>query len=307
MAEPLKPLLTRRRSIGATVETTSGTFIASTVPLAATEVFDVKCDVQDFFADTKRTPQGLYGGESDAAAGKQMGKISFKIRVRPGDQTLPLLTGASMVLAAGTYSPTSDIGAKKTWSVDVWEDGRVKKMAGCSWNVKFTFKAGSYLIAEFDGMGIWEGTGDTAMPAQAALNAAGYVCLGTTLTFGGTALPMIETANIDLGMKPEPRESIVSSYGVISTIIGNDFEPKITLDPEARRVADSDSYGALLAGTTGALVIAVTSNTHTFTITAARAQRRMVADQNRGTRAVDQLDITPLVSAGDDALTLNET
>jgi hypothetical protein len=303
-AEPRPPLLGRKKLVGATEEGTSGTFGTVTSALGA-NIYDVKCEPGDFFAGNEREPAGNYVGRVASVVGKQMGTLSYTMDVAPGGPFLSLLTGAGYLSTDGTYAPMSDLSSRKTWSLKCWEDGRCKKLAGAVCKVTINMEDGKKLTAKFEWTGVWLTPIDEAMPAQAPITAAPYVCKGITLTVASAAIAHVSKISVDLGSEPEERESLAAAAGIAHYLIG-EIIPKITMDPEARKVADQDAYGAYLAGGTAALSSALASGSNTLTIAAPAVQRTKVSDGARGKRLTDELELQCCNSSGDDALTLLE-
>jgi hypothetical protein len=296
--------LGRKKLVGATEETTSGTFATVSAALAA-NIYDTKCEPGDFFAGNEREPSGNYVGRVASVAGKQMGTLTYTMDVSPTGPFLSLLTGAGYKASTGTYAPASDLSARKTWSLKCWEDGRCKKLAGAVCKVTVDMEDGKKVTAKFEWTGVWVTPIDEAMPAQAPITAAPYVCRGITLTVGAAAIAHVNKISVDLGSEPEERESVTAAAGIAHYLIG-EIIPKITMDPEARKVADQDAYGLYLAGGTAALSAALTSGANTLTIAAPAVQRTKVSDGTRGKRLTDELELQCCNSSGDDALTLVE-
>ncbi len=305
MAEPNPPLLGRKKLVGATQETTSGTAATVTAALAA-NCYNIKCKPGDFFADGKRQPQGNFMGSVASISSKQSGTVSFDMEVIGGGPFITLLTGAGYKLTTGTYAPSSDMSTRKTWTVVVWEDGRRKQITGAACKITLEGVNGAKLIAKFEWTGFWVTPIDEAMPARAPIATIPYMSRSMTCTMAAAAIAHISKYSIDLGSNVEERQSITASTGIAHYLV-TDIDPKIKLDPEARKVADMDAYGLLLAGTPVALVLVLTSGAHSLTITAAAAQRQSVDDGERDKKLTDDIDLLCTVSAGDDALTFTET
>ncbi len=306
MAEPFAPLLTRKKLLGGTEETTSGTAAIVSAALSNTIVYDVKLVPIDFFADGKRMPSGNYLGTVDAIGGKRLGKLTFKQEIRNGDQFVPMLTCAGYKLTTGVYAPTTDMASRKTWSFAVWEGGRRKGLKGASGTCKISGSNGGRNFAEWEITGVWIAPIDEAMPAQAPINSTSYLASSATFTVAGAAFPLISKYGLDLGNSVEPRESITSADGVLHTMV-TEREPKFTVDPEARKVADNDAYGLMLAGTTGALVLTLTTGNGSLAIAAPRMQRLTISDDDRGGKLVDGIVFGLNASSGDDELTFTQT
>lgn len=302
-AEPRPALLARKKLIKDAEETTSGTH--TTVSILAANLYDVKCEPGDFFSEGERMPDGNYLGRVSSVRGKLPGTLSYKMHVAPTGPFLARLTGAGYKSSTGTYGPNSDLSTRKTWSHEVYEDGIMKILDGAACKVTLDAEDGKPLVANFDWSGIWGAVTDAAMPSQAPITAQPYICRGITLTIGGAAIAKVNKVTFDLGADVEEREDITAASGIAHYLVG-EIIPKITLDPEARKVADQDAYGLFLAGTTAALVAVFTSGANTLTITAPAIQRRKVGSDERGKRALHSLEVDCCNSSGDDALTLVE-
>lgn len=306
MAEPYSPLLGRKKQVGLTEESVSGTAATVTAGIAA-NCYNIKAEPGDFFADGKRQPQGNYIGSVPSIAGKTMGTISYTMEVLGGGPFLLHLTGCGYKASTGTYAPSSTMSDRKTWTVVVWEDGRRKQLNGASCTVKLKGSNGngSKLTAEFNWSGVWVTPIDEAMPARAPITTTPYMCKGMTATIGAAAFANVANFEIDLGAEVEERQSITAASGIAHYLV-TDIDPKITLDPEARLVANMDAYGLMKAGTTFALILAFTNGSTTLTITAAAAQRQKVSDGERDKKLTDAIELLCCNSSGNDALTLVE-
>ncbi len=305
MAEPYAPLLTRKTTLGGTQETTSGTAATITAPFSATTCYDIKMESEDFFAGGERKPDGNYIGNVDSVTGQQMGKLTWKQDLRNADTFVALLTGCGFKLDTGVYGISSDMSTRKTWSFAVWEDGRRKGLKGASGTFKIVGKAGQRVTIEWTWRGIWIAPIAEAMPAQAPIQTVSYFASSVTCTLGGAAIPMTEMFEIDGGAVVSDREHFVSASGVLHTLIA-EMKPMIKLDPEARKVGDLDTYGLLLAGTTAAFNLVLTTGATTLTIAAPRVQRVQVNGQDRKGKRIDALQLQCNISSGDDALTFTQ-
>lgn len=304
-AEPRPPLLGRKKLVGLTEEATSGTAATVTAAVAA-NFYDIKAEAGDFFAEGKRQPQGNYMGSVASIAGKQMGTIEYTMEVLATGPFLIYLTGAGYKLTTGTWAPSSDMTTRKTWTVVVWEDGRRKSIRGAACKITLEGSNGAKLTAKFSWSGVWITPIDEAMPARAPIQTTPYMSRGMTVTMAAANIANCSKYSIDLGPNVEERQSLTDSTGIVHYMV-TDIDPKIMLDPEARKVADMDAYGLMLAGTTVALVLAVTDGTNTLTITAAAAQRQKVTEGDRDKKMTDAVELLCAVSSGDDSLTLAET
>lgn len=307
-AEPQPPLLARKALIKCGDETTAGA-LAGTLALLGANVYNVKCRPGDFFAENTRQPAGNYLGQVAAIVGRQEGLLTFDMDVAPGGPLLVdnasfgALTDLCGYAGSGTVTPSSDQGARVYKSFEVYQDGLKKVILGAAGNITVDFNDGQIVKAHLDIKGVWGGATDVAMPAQAPITAGPFVARGMTITIGGSVPAMINALRLDLGAAVEQRESLTASAGIAHQIV-TEILPKATLDPEARKVADQDAFGQLLAGGTAALAVALVSGGHTLTLAAPAMQRMSVGDEERGKRATHPIEVNLCVSAGDDALTL---
>lgn len=298
------PLLSRRKIVGATEETTSGTAATVTAALAD-NFYDAACDPENLFPEGPRAPLGHYLGGVDAVLGQRQGRMRFTQEIRAGGAFLPFLTGAGWLLATGTYKPTSLMGSRKTWSLGLFEDGVKKLIYGAAGNCSIAIREAQRVTASWDWMGIWSAPTDVALPTRAPINSAPYVARSVTLTIGGSAIPLHNEVSIDLGATVSPREDIGVAAGINHFYI-SDINPRVTIDCEATLVATLDQYGLLLGGTTAALSIVLTSGATTLTIAAPRVQRLEVGSGDRGGKLTNPITLACLNSSGDDALSFTE-
>jgi len=77
--------------------------------------------------------------------------------------------------------------------------------------------------------------------------------------------------------------------GIAHAIIG-DYNPEISIDPEAALVADYDYFGAYLAGTTAVISLVLTDGTDIVTFTFPKVQYKEIKEGNRG--GIQIYDIT---------------
>lgn len=299
------PLVARRKLIGATIETTKGT--AATVSAALDGAFsDVVCEPVDLFSEGERRAQGAHLGTSASVLGMKAGRLTFRHEWRHGDAFATLAQACGFELATGVLTPKSDITLHKSLTFKVWEGGRVKTIIGAMGT--FSIEPGGpgqRVFINWEFSGIWVDPADDAMPSQAPITGQPYRAAGVVLTFGGSSLPQISTWNLNVNNEVEPRQDILQASGIKHYIV-SDRGPTITLDPEARLVAQHDAYGDLADGVTGALQMVLTGAGGTMTIDAARAQRTGVADATRDNKLTDDLTLALHASSGDDDLVFTE-
>ncbi len=309
MAEPETPLFRRKALVGGSEEDTPGTAKTISAALVASSIYDAVCEPLDMHGDSARQPQGHYLGSVAAMVGKRLGRLTFRMPMRYGDQALPMLTGAGFKLDTGTYKPTSDWDSRKTWTLALWEDGRKKQIHGATCDVRFEWGGGvgREVWATFEWTGVWDAPTDQAMPAQAPSvhTTAYYVSRGATFTIAAAAAPLIGSGSVMLNNTIEEREDITSTTGVLHTFVGA-RDPQIRLPHEARLVADGAPYADLIADTEEAFSLAFTDEAgspKTLTIAAPKIQKIAVADGERNQKRLDDVTYRCNASSGDDELT----
>ena len=291
------PLGRRKKLIGALVESTAGTENEPTAALGM-NIFDAKMAPDGMYPES-RLPQGNYLGTSDRIIGLQKGKLTFRWEAAHADALLTLIQGCGFS-AAGV--PLSSIASMASLSMALWEDGRKKRMRGCSGTLSIEGSSGGKFMGTEDFDGVWVQTEDEAMPALSPLTATVFRVAGLTLTLGGAALPGINQVTISIGAQVEPRQDVTNAAGVLHYAV-LDINPTVQLDPESRLVAGHDGYGLLLAGTTGVFQAVLTDGaSKTLTIDGIRAQRTEISDGEREGKVTDPITLELHNSAGNDSL-----
>jgi len=132
---------------------------------------------------------------------------------------------------------------------------------------------------------------DEAMPTPAApINTACYVASGMTLTLGGSAIPHNSKFTIDLGLSTNEREDLTVATFVRHFMVDG-WKRRISLDPEARLVAEFDSHGGYMTAATAALVLALVSGGSTLTISAPRVQRVGISEDARSGKMTEPIEL----------------
>lgn len=306
MADTVPSLLLRKKVLGGTEETTSGTFPTVSTALGSTHVYDPKMIPQGIVDNGKRMPAGNYLGNYNAFATQRLGQLTFRQELRHGDKFVEMLTGAGFKLATGTYAPTSDMSSRKTWGFKLWEDGRLKALAGAAADFTISLVNGQIAFCDWTWSGVWVQPTDTTLVSQAITNTSPYLVKSMTLTVGGAEVAHISTLTIAMNNTVEMREDVTSAAAFIHGIV-TERAPTLTADHEARLVATRDVFGLLLAGTTAAISVVLTDGSNTLTIAVPVAQIINVGDDARGGRLVDTITYQANASSGDDEITFTES
>ena len=153
------PLLTRKRVIKVLLETTKGEKIAAT---SAVLVFDL--DIHPTSPFEERKGSGLYRGHTvKGVLGERSGVCSFRTELRANgsggmDAGLAvLLQACGLKKTSETYQVHSTHADDETISIDIWEDGVKKGLAGVSGNVTFEGEVGKRLFCNFEFSGVHPG------------------------------------------------------------------------------------------------------------------------------------------------------
>lgn len=290
MAINSPPLSSRRKHLGAALAndiTTDSSVI--TQPLAGTQFEELSMRPDGIFDGMERRPLGGGGGTSDELPGMQKGVCEAAWKLRHGDGLFTLLQASGYTVAGNVATYSASLADRQLLDLKLWEDGRAKFMTGCNLtSLRLEGEAGGYVMARAEMRGIWIDTADEAMPSDPAITKAILQAKAMTLTDGGAALPLMSRFNLDLNLETAPRPTLVNAYALAMYLV-EDYAPVLEVDPEARRVADEDSYGKLLAATTAAVSLELTDGTNTVGLGMPKAQRTGVGTGSRDKKLTDPL------------------
>jgi hypothetical protein len=297
-------MLERLRLIKVILESSKGTYVTPTQDLL---VFDLDCNPATEHED--RLGAGKFLGWNNVGVhGSEIGRCKFRAELRGNGTTgveaglAILLQGCGAKLTTATYTlPTSSITNQKTISIAVYEDGKLKSMAGCMGTVSIEASIpGKAVYLSFEFAGLWRTVADAALPTFTPSTAKPMKMSG--FTTGGTARP-ISRFGLDFGGQnvplPNPNSTgQISSYGITQML------PKMTVDPDQALVAGWDIDGVRQAKTTFAAVATFTDAVTTITFTFAACQITTVEDAGRDGIWAARLNLNLLNNTGDDAVTI---
>lgn len=302
------PLLTRKRVIKVTIETTKGTKVAGT---SAIRVFDLEINSTAPFEERKGS--GLYLGNTEAGIlGELSGSCSFKAELRGNgasgmDAAIAILLQAcGFKKAVEVYTLSSTLSDHKTISIDVWEDGRKKGLAGASGIVTFEGEVGKRMMCNFEFFGRWVAPIDEALPAYVPGTETPLRLQAGTFTLATEAIK-IAKYGLATGANVIMRGDVSAAGGIDHYMI-TDFDPVVSLDPEADLVAGHDYHGIWLAGTEAAVSLAIGGGAlDTITIAQPKVQYRELRESDRN--GIQIYDLTGQCNhdSGDDAVTITVT
>lgn len=306
------PLNMRRKAVGMTVESTSGTAETPSAALANTLVLVASCNPTGVFDGGESRPIGQHGGAGPRTKVMERGTATFKTRMRHADATLALLqlcgfvlSGASSEIATATWA---DLSQRVTGTFYFWEDGRLKRLHGANGTAKIApaTGAGGPVDIDWEFQGIFTMMSDASMPADPTLTTSAYRNAGLGLTLAAGQIPQVSDWELDIGAEVNPRQDATATSGLQRYQV-EDGAPMLTIDPEARLVANYDAYGKYMAGTAEAAQIVLTDGSNTLTIAMPQTQRIDMPGGEREKKLTDnaQLEIQKNASGVD--LTFTES
>jgi len=274
------PLLTRKKVIKVILEAEKGTKLAGTTAIM---VFDLAINPTAPYEERKGT--GLYRGPKETGVlGERSGTCNFSVELRADTAAMEaglaiLLQACGLKQTVQVYQVHSAPGDDKTISIDIWEDGVKKGLAGAMGNVTFEGEAGKRMMCNFEFTGIWQAVIDEALPAFAPAVYPPIRLQGGTFTLGGESIK-VGKFSLNMGNNVVMRGDVDGVGGIAHYAI-TDIDPVVSMDPEADLVAGYDFNGIWLAGTEAAVSLAVTDGTNTVTFTLPKVQARELTQGDR--------------------------
>lgn len=299
-------LCSRRKIIKLKLETTKGT--GATVDLYVL-AFDAMTNTAGEWI--QRQPGSKFLGNIAGMPGDLAGQMTFRVEMR-GDGVAAVfddgleacMQACGYKLAGAVYSPTSDISAQQCITLQLYEDGIMKKLIGAMGNVSISGVFGQQMFADFTFSGVWQAVTDVALPTASYSSTIPPTLKSTTFTCPAGTTPFVANVTVDLQAVVTAVEDI-SKAGGISHYVITDRDPIITIDSQADLVATNDVYGAWLAGTEIAfsLLVGGTAN-NKFTIAAPKFQYREIAGGDRDGKLLHEATGQCNASSGDDEITI---
>lgn len=260
------PLLTKRRVLAAKAETTPGTAVSLSATDAAMNCFDPELQPSADF--TERPSQGASTAPIAGVPGPFSGTLKFQTDLTGGSSppswATTLLPAVGFGAAGSVYTPDSRPAAlsgslQKCLTMGLYQDGEIKKLAGCQGKLTIKATAGKPLRCEWEFQGVWQAPAAGALLAPTYPTTAPLVLQAVTFTIGGITVTLheIEIA-IDNTITLLP--DAAASRGIIyAAITGRKITVKATIesvlpggyDPYADWVARTERAMSLQIGTTG--------------------------------------------------------
>jgi len=287
------PLLTRKRVLGAKIETTAGTAEALTGAEASFNAWDVKIDPD--ITMTERMGQGGFGMLSSVPEGYK-GKATFKTDCGwDGTATEPswadtFLPACGWVKSGQVFSPTTEAPGTnvKTITIGCYVDGMFKSLKGCSGTFKLVCPTGKMAYIEWEFSGVWVTPSDVSIVSPTYPTAKPLRYANSTTTWNSIAL-CLSNLTLDAGNEVTMLECASGdgfAYGIITNRVS-----KVTGDPETKLVASADRYGQFLSMTEGSLTWGLDGPTNSvLTIAAPKAQIVKITEGDRNKVVVDTIE-----------------
>lgn len=298
------PLLSRKKLLGYAIEGTMGTAESVTEAMPAL-VFEPVMRPMEVLTE-ERSPVG-YLGRVKRAPGLRRGELTFQVEIGEDGPFWRLAQICGYDRATGNVLTPTNGPNGDTATFFLWEDGRVKKMRGCAGTFTIEGEVGGRLMANFTVSGIWVEADDAAMPSWNVPSTLPYMVRNGTTTIGASTMPQFASFTYTANANVVARVSPTDVSGIAHFVV-TDRNPTLSLDPEARKVADLDSYGLLVAGTQQAVVLKFPgqSTGYEFEINAPKAQRIDITPGDRDGKLTDAIELELQADDGNDEVTIQE-
>lgn len=283
----MAPLLSRKVQLKIKAESTKGTEITGDTDIL---VADPVLDNDGEFV--KRNGVGLYrGSQFPGIVQGKTGRCTFSMdfmattghAINPG--LAILLPACGLALDTATYKTHSTIANDTTVSIDMFQDGLEKTLFGSAGNVTLAGESGKRLICSFDFLGKYKAIAETTFPATFTPASQKPMLIESgTFTMGGQS-KLISRFSLNLGNIVGFRQD-PAGYGGIAHALVTDYDPEISIDPEAESDLDGVPTSAFeslwRAGTEAAVVLVASDGTDKVTITLPKVQCKSLktADRN---------------------------
>jgi hypothetical protein len=298
------PLLWKKRVIKVKLEANMGTKVSTDQAIL---VSNLKINPTAPFIERGGT--GLYRGHDvKGVIGAQSGKCTFSVEMRgtgSGGCELGLailLQACGLIKSSEAYTVHSVHSSDKTISIDVWEDGKLKGLAGASGTFTFHFLAGQRVVLDFDFDGIWQAPTADALPTWTPSTVLPFMGKSGTFTLDSNAIK-ISKFDLDIGSKVVPREDVCAVSGIAYYMVA-DILPMASFDPEADLVAGYDYHGIWLASTEKVIAVVAKNSTDKCTIAIPKFQTRELPEGERNGIMIHEISGQCDHSSGNDAVSL---
>lgn len=315
------PLITRKRVLAVQQEAVIGTAEALTAPDGVYNVYDLS--IQPEFTIHERQAQGSYSMLSHSI-GRRAGVATFKTELWTGGATNPTWTTllnacgfkeTSLVWAPTTSTPLiyntsvaiTIAAGSSTLTIGVFEDGLFKSISGAMGDVKFLFKSGEPVVADWTFRGVWQAVVDAAIIAPTYPTDLSTAWKSTTATIGSVTIGCPDNLEISLNNDVFVRPCPTTTQGVIAAHInGRKIGGQYEAESHTEAQTGPDDYDLFLAGTQEVFTVNCTNAAGKITFAMPKAQRTNVQEGDRSGIQQDTVtfNANKSAAAGDDELTI---
>lgn len=296
-------LITRKRVLGLEVEGTAGTAETLLAADAVMNVYDHQYTPQITLYD--RESQGTYDAPLNSVTTDQAARIGFKFDCL-GDNTTAPYWMTDLAICCGFSLDTVTLTANgssntNTATLGIYQDGKLKRIAGAMGSLRFPFTINEPLMGEADFLGKYVAPSDATLLTPTHETKTPPRVGGATLTVGSYT-PIFASGAIVVENELKLREHAGGgeSTGYLSTLIVNQ-RITVELDPEEELVATKDWYGELISGTTATLTLTVGEDDNQVIFTVPGCRPIDVNDADRGGLMTNGLT---LLHTGSTAMTI---
>lgn len=304
------PLAVRKRVVGAKTEGTPGTAESITTAEGTMRLFEPKISYDIPYIGM---PQQGSSSEGQGETGARSGRFTaFSYLHGKGSSGVPayvtaLMLSCGCVNTDGVITPVTGVGGTST--IRLYQDGRVKGIAGAVGNFKIGSTGGGPARIDWDFLGKYQAPASTSLLAPTYAGARPPRTAGATITIGGSTYKL-GAWEFDAGVKPvlieDEGDATFFAYAYAAT-----REPVFTCKLMSVLHSTHDFYADLLASTQVAISIAIgadANNTMTLAMPKAQLMNPPADEEDKG-YLVDALTFKPCAnsSAGDNEWSLTYT
>ncbi len=306
------PLLTKRRVLAAKHEITPGTPVALSASDAAMNTFDAELQPAADYQD--RPGQGGSTAPISGVPGPFSGTVKFETDLT-GGAAVPawaatLLPGVGFGASGNTFNPESrpaavSGSAQKCLTIGLYEDGQIKKLAGCQGRLTIKGSAGKAMRCAWEFQGVWQEPTAGAILAPTYPTTPPLILQNATASIGGAAITLREI-EIAIANELTLLPAAAATRGIICAVITS---RKITIKATIESAAPGgsyDPYADWIARTERPLQLQIGDTGNAVTIAAPKIQVTNVQEAAGEGILTDQIDFVANrnLSAGDDDLTI---
>lgn len=207
---------------------------------SANSILAVEPQIKELIEPARRQAQIGSLSRLPSVDGKKNVEITFKIELK-GSGTAGTAPRIGALLRACSFSETIVSNTSVTYlprstsqeSCTIWFyiDGRLHKATGCRGDVKFTFEAGTFPVAEFTFKGRYAASTLVALPSPTLESTLPSVCKSCNFQYNSKSTLVVKSTLIEMNNQVVERPSLNDANSIAGfEITGRD--PMATIDPE---------------------------------------------------------------------------